>query len=127
MRTHGEKMMKTKTVCRSCGAEFDAALVLCPYCGAAYAPAEEEEYMDKLEEIREDLYREKEKGDIRIKKGMTSTLRAVILAVIVILMLIFSALWLADRQERSRTDRNKEEFLQDQGITTGQEDTGDDM
>ena len=41
--------------CRSCGGEFDEALVRCPFCGSAYAPAEEKEYMGKLEDIREDL------------------------------------------------------------------------
>ncbi len=41
--------------CRSCGAQFDAALVRCPYCGTAYAPAEENEYMGQLEDIRTDL------------------------------------------------------------------------
>ena len=41
--------------CRSCGAQFDPALVRCPYCGTAYAPAEKDEYMGQLEDIRVDL------------------------------------------------------------------------
>lgn len=111
-------------VCGNCGAEYDVSLVRCPYCGAAYAPAEEEEYMGRLEEVREDLHRETEKGDIRIKRGMSSALRVILLAVIVILVLAFFVLWLSGRQEKSRTDRHKEEFLQDQGITEQQEDMG---
>ncbi len=41
--------------CSSCGAQFDPALVRCPYCGTAYAPAEENEYIGRLEDIRTDL------------------------------------------------------------------------
>ena len=47
---------KCKTViCESCGAEYDASLVRCPYCGTAYEPAAEEEYMGKLEDVRSNL------------------------------------------------------------------------
>ena len=51
--------------CRSCGAQFDPALVRCPYCGTAYAPAEKDEYMGQLEDIRVDL----ENYDIDAGKG----------------------------------------------------------
>ena len=37
----------------------------CPFCGTAYAPAEETEYMDKLEDIREDLSRRIGNDDTR--------------------------------------------------------------
>ena len=51
-----------KTVCKKCGAEFDVSLVRCPFCGTAYAPAEEAEYMDTLEEVREDLLSQVDNG-----------------------------------------------------------------
>ena len=45
-----------KTVsCRTCGAEFDATMPNCPYCGTMYLPAAETAYMNKLEGIRGDL------------------------------------------------------------------------
>ena len=119
--------MEKKIICKTCGSEYDVALVRCPFCGTAYAPAEENEYMDKLEEIREDLHRETERGEVRIKKGMSSTARTILLVVIVILLLISGILWFSGRQERSRSDQKKEEFLQNQGITTQQEVTEDDM
>ena len=115
--------MNKKIICASCGAEFDTSLVRCPYCGTAYAPAEEEEYMDQLEGIRKDLHHQMEKGDKRIRKGMGNTLRIILLLIIVILLLIFGGLWLSGRMERSRSDRQKEEFLQNQGIITEQEAT----
>ena len=114
-------MEKKKLVCISCGAEYDASLVHCPFCGTAYAPVEEEEYMDKLEEIREDLHRQKEKGSTRIKKGIGSTVCIILLAIILIMLLLFGVLRFSAGQERNRIDRGKEEFLQDQGITTQQE------
>ncbi len=60
-------MQDNKIVCKTCGAEYDVSLVRCPYCGTAYAPAEETEYMDKLEDIREDLHLQVSKEDTRIK------------------------------------------------------------
>lgn len=119
--------MKKMIKCETCGAEFDASSVRCPYCGTGYAPAEEDEYMDKLEEVRQDLHRQIDNGNKQIKKGMGGTIRVIILAVIVILLLVLGGLWLSGRTERSRSDRKKEEFLQNQGITTQQEETIDDM
>ena len=113
--------MEKKIVCKSCGAEFDASLVRCPYCGTAYAPAEENEYMGKLEDIRTDLHGQIDAGDSQIKKGMSSTVRTILAVIIVILLLVFGIMWLTGRSERNRSDRKKEEFLQNQGITTQQE------
>ena len=48
-------------ICPNCGAEFDVSLVRCPYCDAGYAPAEEEEYMGQLEEIRKEEEENREK------------------------------------------------------------------
>ena len=113
--------MGQKIICKSCAAEFDADLVRCPYCGTAYAPAEEKEYMGKLEEVREDLHREIKKGDRRIGKKMGATVRNILIVIDVILMLVFGVLWITARSERADSDRKKQEFLQNQGITTEQE------
>ena len=37
--------------CKNCGAEFDAGIRLCPYCGAANEAAADREYKEALEEI----------------------------------------------------------------------------
>ncbi len=62
MRSVSDKM-PAKIICRACGAQYDTALVRCPFCGTAYAPGEEAEYMDTLEDVREDLQRQIESGD----------------------------------------------------------------
>ncbi|MBR5406600.1 MAG: hypothetical protein IK111_03045 [Lachnospiraceae bacterium] len=113
--------MEQKIRCRTCAAEYDASLVRCPFCGTAYALAEEKEYMGKLEEVREELHQQTVKGDKRIKKGMSATVRVILAAVVVAVLLLFGILWLSGRSERSRSDQKKEEFLQNQGITTQQE------
>ena len=113
--------MGQKIICKSCAAEFDADLVRCPFCGTAYAPAEEKEYMGKLEGVREDLHQEIQKGDRRIGKKMGRSVRNILIVIGVILLLIFGILKLTDRAERAGSDRKKQEFLQNQGITTEQE------
>ena len=119
--------MKKMIVCKTCGAEYDESLVRCPYCGTGYAPAEENEYMDKLEGVREDLHSSIDEGNTRIRKKMGSTLSVILIVVVAVILLLFGAMWFSNRDERSRSDRKKEEFLRDQGITTQQEETNDDM
>ena len=120
-------MMKKMIVCKTCGAEYEESLVRCPYCGTGYAPAEEDEYMEKLEGVRQDLHRQIDKGNTRIRKGMSSTFRVILIVIAAVLLLLFGGLWFSGSKERSRSGRKKEEFLQNQGITTQQEATGDDM
>lgn len=47
--------MNEKIICPSCGAEFEPNKVKCPFCGTIYLKAAEAEYMDKLEDVKEDL------------------------------------------------------------------------
>ncbi len=72
MQARSEETMNKKIICRSCGAGYDASLVRCPFCGTAYAPAEENEYMETLEEVREDLHNQIEKGDTQTQKDINS-------------------------------------------------------
>ena len=116
---------KKMIVCATCAAEFDAALVRCPYCGTAYAPAEENEYMGQLEDVRKDLEGHKEYGNRSLKKGVGSVARIVILVIVVILILLFGSLWLSNVREKNRSDQKKEEFLMNQGITMQQEEAGE--
>ena len=115
--------MEKMTVCRTCGAQFEASKVRCPYCGTAYAPAEEEEYMDGLEGIRKDLEEHKEDGSKSLKKGFGKIAVVFILIIVVIVLLVIGGLWLSGKIERDKSEQRKEEFLKDQGIVLQQEDT----
>jgi len=44
-----------KLSCPNCGADCDAALPRCPYCGTLMAEGAEREYMEKLHDLREDM------------------------------------------------------------------------
>lgn len=41
--------------CKSCGAHFDEMLPACPYCGTMSIKGAQAQYMEKLEDIREDM------------------------------------------------------------------------
>ncbi|MCR5476266.1 MAG: hypothetical protein K6E92_01415 [Lachnospiraceae bacterium] len=118
-----EKTVKM-IACSTCGAEYDASLIRCPYCGTGHAPAEEDEYMGKLEGIRTDLEGHREDGSRRLKKGFGRMLCAALVAVALIAALILGVLQLSGNREKEKARQQKEEFLQSQGIQTQQEDTG---
>lgn len=104
--------MKEYVNCSSCGAQFPAKLVRCPYCGTAYEPAAEEEYMGKLEDVRTELDQHKTDAD---KSTVKSVFRAVfifIAVVVVILLLGIGANVLPELGSRARQREKKEEFLQ---------------
>ena len=48
-------MQAKKIICRQCGAVIPPGTAACPYCGSAYAPEAEREYMRKLHRIKEEL------------------------------------------------------------------------
>ena len=78
-----EKMIK----CTSCGAEFPASQVRCPYCGTADKTAAENEYQGKVEDARKDLEEHKKAlGEAKKLEGLS--IRAVILAALIIGILV---------------------------------------
>ena len=44
-----------KIICPSCGGEFEDTLPKCPYCDTLHIKGAEAEYMQKLEDVREDM------------------------------------------------------------------------
>ena len=44
-----------KIICPSCGGEFEDSLPKCPYCDTLHIKGAEAEYMEKLEDVREDM------------------------------------------------------------------------
>ena len=114
---------KKMIVCATCAGEYEASLVRCPFCGTAYAPAEEEEYMGQMDGIRKELEGHKQDGNKTLKKGLGTTMRIVLLLIAVILLLVLGGLWFSGNRERNRSDRRKEEFLLNQGISTQQEES----
>ena len=85
--------MKGKIVnCGTCGGEFDASLVRCPFCGTAYKPAAEEEYMDQLEDVREDLSQHTSDADHATGKLVRKSLCIAVIVAVIIAVLCFIVL-----------------------------------
>lgn len=102
-----------KVTCDSCGADFDRKLPDCPYCGATNLWGNERQYMEQLEETREQLRKlpEGRKRESRLVWKREATIVAVI---IVVLLLIFGGIFLYSRQEeKAQTIQLKEMILND--------------
>ena len=97
--------------CKSCGAEFDALLPNCPYCGRMNLPAAEAEYMAKLENIRGDL---EDLGGLAQKKARAHSRvlgRKVLIAAAAVIFLAAVILIVRAVRDREDAGKNREEFL----------------
>ena len=120
--------MSKKIICASCGAEYEEKLRRCPFCGTATLAADEKEYMGKLEDVRRDLEEAGSKGGKELKRSLGKTVVIVAAVMAAIAALIAGSIWLSGASERHEGQQKKEEFLKNQGITTGMlEDSAYDM
>ncbi len=71
--------------CKSCGAHFDEMLPACPYCGTMSIKGAQAEYMEKLEDIREDLQDLKAVPVEETKKAVKKQTKFVLIIIGVIL------------------------------------------
>lgn len=97
--------------CRNCGAEFEASLPNCPYCGRMNLPAAESEYMTKLENIRGDL---EELGGMAGRKAIVHSRRmSRKLLTVLAAMFLIAAVIVAVRavQSRENAGKSREEYL----------------
>lgn len=60
--------MTKRVICNSCGAEFGNNEPKCPYCGTMNYDGAEKEYLEKLEDVREDMEDLKEVSAEETKK-----------------------------------------------------------
>lgn len=96
--------MANKIICRFCGAEFDEMLPRCPYCDSTNYKGAEAEYLNKLEDVREDM------DDLRqvpveetkksfLKNGKFVIIVFAVVAVLLIALGIFTY-WMEHQYER---------------------------
>ena len=110
--------MKEYVNCTSCGAQFPAKMIRCPYCGTAYEPAAEEEYMGKLEDVRTELDQHKKDADKSTGKSLLRVILIFAIVVAVILLLGIGFYLLPELGSRARQREKKEEFLQKYSVST---------
>lgn len=108
-------MQAKQIICRQCGAVIPPGTAACPYCGSAYAPEAEREYMRKLHRIREDLEDVGDAGKYASGKEIsrtgkrTAVIVGIILAAGAALFLFFGVL----RQRENINNRNEYAWRQE--------------
>ncbi|MBE5870697.1 MAG: hypothetical protein E7294_05510 [Lachnospiraceae bacterium] len=80
-----EKMIE----CASCGASFEASLVRCPYCGTSDAEAAEKEYMDQLEDVRQEVEEDLKEADKAVSGSISKVVISFGIVVVAFLLLVF--------------------------------------
>jgi len=109
-----EKMKGKIVYCETCGGEFDASLVRCPYCGTSYEPAAEEEYMGKLEEVRDELSEHTKDADKATGRSLKKILLGAIIVIAIFVVLCFLVLILPKSgsfHDRDELDSRKQELI----------------
>ena len=85
--------------CGNCGAEITEKDAYCPYCGVMNVRAAETEYMEKLEDIRENTEKLGDEGGRHTKKEVrrVGRLAVIIFAIVAVLVLgLFAFSWAMD-------------------------------
>lgn len=106
--------MADKIICTSCGGEFEDNLPKCPFCGSMNLSGAEAEYMDKLDDVREDMEEledtpiEETRKEIR-KQGRFLKKTFLVIAVILVGLIV---IWGIHEKLYSRYDRDaKADYL----------------
>lgn len=106
--------MANKIICQSCGGEFEDTLAKCPYCSSMNISGAEAEYMDKLDDVREDLDDLKDAPVEETKKELRKQgrfLKKTFLGIGIVLVGLL-VLWMIVMKLDSRYDRDqKADFL----------------
>ena len=116
--------MKKMTECRSCGSVYETKLVRCPYCGTAYDPAAEDEYMEQLEDVRVELAGHRGDADKRTGAALVRTFVIFAIAVVLIIVIGICIFILPKNRSRNRLQERKDEFIRD--ISEDADDPGSD-
>lgn len=103
--------MSEKIICPSCGAEFESDKVKCPFCGTIYYKAAEAEYMDKLEDVKEDLADLKDSVQTETK-GQFKKVWKWLVILLIIFAAIGAALFIHEEKRRAEyEERDRQEYL----------------
>lgn len=110
----------TNVSCPSCGGEFESTFAYCPYCGAMYAPAAEEEYMEHLDKIKDDMSLVDDvafetENSAEIKKKSKTTVVFIVIILLVIGGLVLSTV-IVNKYHDSRYTATAEEAYNDRTV-----------
>ena len=103
--------MKQLIHCKSCGAEFEEDLPKCPYCGTLNYKGAEQEYLNKLENIREGMEDLQEVPEDEVKKEIKQRGKFIGKVILIIGILIIGLALLLYWINRSPERDRKEDYL----------------
>ncbi|MBO4845273.1 MAG: zinc ribbon domain-containing protein [Lachnospiraceae bacterium] len=94
------KMIK----CPNCGADIDETLSKCPYCGYINIEGAEDQYMDKLEDVRSKLDVVDDEARDEYKKGLFKPLKVIIIVSVIVFVIFCAGLLLSARIDKINKD-----------------------
>lgn len=107
-------MKKTKRIiCSGCGAEFDASLVKCPYCDIINYSGAEAEYLNKLDDVRDNMEELGEVPQEAIKEELRKQgrlIRKIIIIVVIVLVVLGGLVYFRFHFNGAKVSE-KEQFL----------------
>ena len=101
-------------ICRSCGADYSAALPNCPYCDTMNLPAAEDAYMNKLEHMRGNLEGLGGLAGQQTRTGLRSMHKKILLAAVFLFVAVAVFYGVHLYQARAEAQREKEEMCAQQ-------------
>ena len=107
-----EKMKKI--ICSGCGAEYEDTLPKCPYCDLINYKGAEKAYLNKLEDVREDMGELAYVPESAVKaelKKQGHLIRKIVIVVVIVLILLFSWPYVLEFLATVGEPPEKEQFL----------------
>ena len=98
-------------ICRSCGADYSAALPNCPYCGTMNLPAAEDAYMNKLEHLRGNLEGLGGLAGQQTRTGLRSMHKKILLAAVFLFVAVAVFYGIHLYRARAEAQRERDEIL----------------
>ncbi len=100
-----------KVKCPTCGADFDESLANCPYCGTMHYPAAEADYMDQMEDIREQVDNLQDLPRQETRKHLKSRGRLIRRFLILIGVIAAVAVFFYTRNARKNAEETEADYL----------------
>ena len=102
--------MAKKIICDSCGGEFDGGLTKCPYCGTLNPGGAEKAYLERLDDVHEELEDLKGVPEEEVRQAVKrsgSYLKKVIVAVVLLTAVVLGGFYIWERAYYAEAPNSK--------------------